>query len=287
MAESEPLKLAVVFGDTHTGSKSGLFLPGGYTLTEGERRDTVVPNAVQAWLNNAWEALWAKVYAYIGSDPWAAIHMGDATHGNWSRFDDIMLADMADQVEVNKQLLAPKIGGNPDLPCLHPAAKRYMVRGSGVHSGRSSEAVIAKGLKFETCPNSGTYAPDRWRLKLNGWPFVVRHHITVASREYLRVSGLGIELGNEQLAAVKRGYPVPLGLLAAHRHIHDLVSDNRSAAHVSGPWMLDNRYSHTKWSSMMPEPTLTVMDARETAPGQCPHFEVFKATPPAPTEVDL
>jgi hypothetical protein len=204
--------------------------------------------------------------------------MGDAVHGNWSRFDDVMLPDMADQVEVAKRILGPK---------LKAASKKFMTRGSSVHTGKSSESVVAKGLGFEQCPNSGTYAPDRWRLNLNGWTFIVKHHVPAVSREYLRLSALGIELGNEQLSAVKRGYPVPMGLLAAHRHIHDLATDKKSAVHVNGPWMLDNRYSHTKWSSMMPEPTITVLDARRKAAGDAPHFEVFKATPPAPAETQL
>lgn len=272
------MKLAVIFGDTHTGSKSALFPPERYDLLEAERGDYVEPNQVQLWLHAAWETLWGRVLDYVGDDPWAAVHMGDVVHGNWSRFDDVMLPDMADQVEVAKRLLEPKLA---------TAAKRFMVRGSSVHTGRSSEAVVAKGLNFERCPNSGTYAPDRWRLVLNGWPFAVKHHIPAVSREYLRLSGLGIELGNEQLSAVKRGYTPPMGLFGAHRHIHDLATDGLSAVHVSGPWMLDNRYSHTKWSPMIPEPTLTVMDARRTEAGRCPHFEVFKATPPAPVEVEL
>jgi hypothetical protein len=275
---SEPIRLAVCYGDTHTGSKSGLFLPGEYELIEGERRDVVKPNDVQLWLNAAWERLWGKVFEYVGTDDWVAIHTGDAVHGNWSRFDDVMLADMADQIEVAYQINEPKISR---------AKRRFMTRGSSVHSGRSAEATIAKKLNFEKCPNSGTYAPDRWRLKLNGWPFVVKHHIPVTSREYLRTSQLGIELANEKVAAANRGYPIPNGLLAAHRHVHDVVTDGVSACHVNGPWMLDNRYSHTKWSAMMPEPTLTVLDSRRKEFGQCPHFEVFKATPPPPKEVEL
>ncbi len=92
---------------------------------------------------------------------------------------------------------------------------------------------------------------------------------------------------NEILAAVKRGQPVPDSACFAHRHMFDSICNGKNYVMVSGPWQQTTRYGHTKWSAMLPEPTITVLDWRGKPAGAPPHEEVFKYSPPAASTYEL
>lgn len=266
-------KLLVVFSDTHCGSRLGL-MPKEYQIIE----DDVIIKAttIQQWLLSAWNALWADVLAYIGKDPWSVALVGDAIEGCHHKRRELVSHDLADHIEIFYKVVAPR---------LEPADKKYFVLGTEAHGGATEEMLIAKKLGAVRHPDTKRYAENRWHLNFNGYPIVLRHHIEATSREYLRASALAINLANEQLSAIKRGHPHPKGLIAGHRHMHDYYTDGTNFALVCGPWQMTTRYGHTKWSPMLPEPTISVLDCRETRKGEMPRVETFKATPGEPTYV--
>ena len=267
--------LLVVFSDTHCGSRLGL-MPETYNCIED---DTVVQGtATQKWLLQAWEALWAETTAYIGKDPWSVALVGDSIEGCHHGRKELVSHNLADHIEIFLQVVGPK---------LEAADKRYFVLGTYVHGGDTDEMIIAKRLRATKHPDTGRWAENRWNLDCNGYPIVLRHHIETTSREYLRASALAINLANEQLAAVKRGHTCPKGFIAGHRHMHDYYTDGTNFALVCGPWQMTTRHGHTKWSPMVPEPTISIIDWRGRPKGSMPVVQTFKATPGAPKYVKM
>jgi len=271
-----PIRMIVAVSDLHAGSKLSPLTPTPYTCLEDGTE--VYPNKIQQWLNSCWEDAWARAEAYIGSEPWAFVLVGDAIEGRHHSMDHLVSLDPADHVHIAVGLLRPHI-----LSARH----RFFVKGTYCHTGPSSEARLGVHLKADRHPDTHTFSADRWRLTVDGFPLVFRHHIPVTSREHLRASQLSIQLANEQVAAARRGHTVPMGLIGGHRHLHDLYSDGRSFCLTLGPWQQATRHSHTNWSPMVPEPSLCILDFRDREPDTVPYIEVFKYTPTQDHEVQL
>lgn len=264
----EMRNLIVVFSDTHCGSRQGLMLPEHQLVEEPEV--TIKATPLQLWLNEAWETLWDKVYKYIDNDSWIAIHVGDCIEGLHHGKRQLVSTDKADHFQIFLNAVYPKIMS---------ASQRYFVLGTEAHGGQTDEIILAKRCKAKKHPVSKRFAENRWLLNLNGFPILFRHHINCTSREYLRSNSLSINLANEQLAAIRRGYTVPRGLVAAHRHMYDYVDTGSDFCLVCGPWQLTTRHGHKNWSPMVPEPTLSIIDSRGKAKGGKPEVITYKATP--------
>ncbi len=266
MSKPKP-RLLVVFSDTHCGSRLAM-LPPTYQLMEDDVIIKATPT--QMWLNSAWDTLWQQVHEYIGKDPWSVALVGDLIEGCHHGRRELVSNELSDHIEIFCKTVGPKIEN---------AVKKYFVLGTEVHGGATEEMVIAKKYGATRHPDTKRWAENRWHLELNGYPVVLRHHIEATSREYLRASQLAINLANEQLAAIKRGHRPPNGLIVAHRHMHDYYTDGNNFCLVCGPWQMTTRFGHRKWSPMIPEPTLTVIDYRITRKGEMPIVTTFKATP--------
>ena len=277
-SKSEDIRLMVVFSDLHSGSRRSL-MPPEYTLfEEGQMGQTIKANKQQLWLYDCWQRGWEKVIEYVGADPWAWACLGDAVQGI-RHMEELVSTDVTDHMIIFDQL---------NRPYAELATKRYMTRGTKAHVGDTVEMKLGERLKCEQHPETGQFAADRWLLDVNGFPFLLRHHMETTSREHLRAGGLNRELDNEILAATKRGQPVPKGAVFAHRHIHDEYTDGHSYfVLVCGPWQLTTRYGHTKWSSMLPEPTLSVLDWRDVPAGSAPRIKTFKFSPPPASVIKL
>jgi hypothetical protein len=244
---SPDIRLLVVFSDLHSGSRRSLMPPTYDLFEEGELKQTITANKQQLWLYDCWCRGWEKVIKYVGGDPWAWAFNGDAIEGTHRAMTEIVSKDTGDTVEMK----------------------------------------LAEKLKCERHPDTGQWAADRWMLNINGFNLLLRHHIQVTSREYLRGSALTIEFGNEVVAAQNRGQPTPQGIVFAHRHGYDWWNGKNTVAMVCGPWQQTTRYGHTKWSPMIPEPTLTVLDWRDSPIGGMPIEKTFAFSPQAATVTNL
>jgi hypothetical protein len=275
---SREIRQLVVFSDLHSGSRRSV-MPPEYTLfEEGKLEQTIKANKQQLWLYDCWCRGWEKVLDYVGSDDWAWVFNGDAIEGTHRRMTEIISNDPTDHMIVFDQLCRPY----SEL-----AAKRFMVRGTGVHTGDTVEMKLGEKLKCEQHPDTGQWAADRWMIGVNGFNVLFRHHMATTSREYLRGSALTIEFGNEVVAAQNKGQPVPAGCVFAHRHGYDLWEGGNTFAMVCGPWQQTTRYGHTKWSPMIPQPTITVLDFRDSPEGGMPHIQTFLFSPPPATVMKL
>ncbi len=272
------IRLVVVFSDLHSGSRRSLMPPEYALFEEGEQKQIIKANKQQLWLYDCWCRGWEKVIKYVGGDPWAWAFIGDAVEGTHRRMTEIISNDCTDHMIVFDQLCRPYA---------ELAAKRFFVRGTGVHTGDTMEMKLGEKLKCEKHPDTGQWAADRWMLNINGFNLLLRHHMQTVSREYLRGSALSIEFGNEVVAAQNRSQPAPHGMVMAHRHGYDWWGGGQTFAMVCGPWQQTTRYGHTKWSPMIPQPTLTVLDWRESPPGGMPVEKTFMFTPPAAKVVKL
>lgn len=272
------IKQLVVFSDLHSGSRRSL-MPPEYTLfEEGALEQTVKANKQQLWLYDCWCKGWESVIEYVGGDPWAWACIGDAVEGVHRRQGELICNDVTDHMIIFDQL---------NRQYAELATKRFMVRGTEVHTGTSCEMKIAEKLKCEKHPDTGQYAADRWMLNLNGFNVLLRHHMSTTSRDYLRGSALTIEYGNEVIAAQNRGQPVPDGCVFAHRHGYDFWEGGTTFAMVCGPWQQTTRYGQTKWSPMIPQPTISVLDWRDKPLGAMPTVKTFLFTPKAMTVYKL
>jgi hypothetical protein len=278
VAESPDIRLVVVFSDLHSGSRRSL-MPPEYTLfEEGGLGQTVKANKQQLWLYDCWQRGWEKVIEYVGADPWAWAFIGDAVEGAHRRLTELVSNDPTDHMILFDQLCRPYA---------ELATKRFFVRGTGVHTGDTMEMKLAEKLKCEKHPDTGQWAADRWMLGINGFNLLLRHHMSVTTREYLRASMLSIEYGNEVVAAQNRHQPAPHGCVFAHRHGYDWWDGGTTFAMVCGPWQQTTRYGHTKWSPMIPQPTITVLDWRDSPPGGMPTNKTFMFTPQSATVTTL
>lgn len=272
------IELLVVFSDLHSGSRRSL-MPPTYTLyEEGKLEQTINANKQQLWLYDCWQRGWDMVSRYIGSDPWAWVFNGDAVEGAHHGRTEVVSNDPTDHMLIFNQLVAPKVIN---------ASKGFFVRGTGCHTGDTMEMKIAEKLGCERHPDNGHFAADRWMINVNGFTTLFRHHMSVTAREYQRATALSNEFGNEVIAAKTRNQPVPDGCVFAHRHCYDWWCSGNSFAMACGPWQQTTRYGHTKWSPMIPQPTLTVLDWRQSPPGGMPIEKTFMFTPPAATVTSL
>lgn len=275
MAKKREIKQLVVFSDLHSGSRRALMKPEYTLFEEGKLEQTIKANKQQLWLYEAWSTTWEKVLKYVGNDPWAMAFMGDAIQGNKYK-DELISDDVTDHMIIFDQLVRPY----SEL-----AAKRYFVRGTQSHVYTTTEMKLAEKLECERHPDTGQWAADRWLLDINGFTVLLRHHMSTTSRENLRTSQLGIEYANEVAAANSRGQPIPTGCVFAHRHMYDWWENGSNFAMVCGPWQQTTRYGHTKWSPLVPQPTITVLDWRDSVTGGLPDPKNFLCTPqPATVE---
>jgi len=270
---TEPdIRQVVVFSDTHSGSRRSLMMPEYTLYEEGKLEQVIKANKQQLWLWDCWNRGWEKVLDYVGNDPWAWAFVGDATEGAHRRMTEIVSNDPTDHMIIFDQLCRPYA---------ELAAKRFMVRGTSIHTGDTIEMKLAEKLGCEQHPDTGQWAADRWIIDINGFKLLLRHHMSVTCREYLRSGMLSIEFNNEVAAAHSRRQPIPDGCCFAHRHMYDWWDNGSNFAHVSGPWQQTTRYGHTKWSPLIPQPTLTVLDWRDSPLGGLPRHKTFMFTPQA------
>ena len=258
-------KILVVFSDTHCGSRTGLMGPTHNLIEEPEVVIKASPG--QLWLHEAWNRLWDQVNAYIDGRPWVAACVGDAIEGLHHGKMQLVTEELADHYQIFMDVVYPKI---------QTATKRIFVLGTSCHTG-NNEMILAKKCKAVKHPDSKRYAENRWLVNVGGTNIVLRHHINVTSREHLRTNALSINLANEQLAAIRRGWPVPMGLVVGHRHVYDYIDDGTQFCLVCGPWQLTTRFGHKNFSPMAPEPTLSIIDGTNGL-----EVVTFKATPEAP-----
>lgn len=275
--QKQDVRLLVVFSDLHSGSRRAL-MPPKYTLyEEGKLEQIIMANKQQLWLWDCWQIAWDRVLKYVGNDKWGWVFNGDAVDG--TRFNSESLSsDLTDHQLIFHQLCEPAAA---------LAAKRFFVRGTRVHTGDTVEMKLAEKLGCEQHPDTGQHAADRWMINVNGFNVLFRHHMSVTTREHARGTALTNEFCNEVASATLRSQPIPNGVCFAHRHGYDYWDGGHNFALVSGPWQQTTRYGHVKWSSMVPAPTITVLDWRGKEKGAAPRVENFIFEPKAASVTKL
>lgn len=266
-------RIVVTLSDLHAGSTVGL-LPPDFETLEGQ---TIGLSPIQEWLWACWQDVTARLKEYVGSDPWALVINGDTIEGNHHRTTQIISPDVTDHQNAAEKLL---------VPFAKDAAKVYVTLGTECHTG-SSEQKLAKKLNAVPDPVTKKYARDRLDLTVCDVPCVWFHHISPTTREYLKGSGLSITLGNEQLAAAKKGRRVPRIIHAAHRHDYDSFQDATSMIAVTPAWQCLTRHGYKVVPQARTTVGLTVMDWRGKKNGDLPLLHPILCTAPEPAEESL
>jgi hypothetical protein len=162
-----PAVLAVT-SDQHCGSTLGLCPPEGVKLDDGGRYD---PSIVQRWLWECWEDFWGKVDARCRELKATRFQLfsGDAVEGDHHGTSQILSRHPGVELAVAQRAFAiPK----------RQRAKRFVVRGTEVHVGKSGgkEEALADWLRAE--PDPTTETASWWELwsEINGFLIQALHH---------------------------------------------------------------------------------------------------------------
>lgn len=257
------IKLLVVTGDWHCGSKVGL-CPRDHEKLEGGR---VTLNSVQDWLADCWDDAQERIDAIVGEDEFGVVHMGDAIDGPHG--GDCWTIDPEEQRHA-----AYMIGKTLS----EKADKWFQVLGTERHV-HNSERTLGLYFAGEKCPNHGGHAANKWYINVNGCLCAFAHHMPATSRAWLESGAPGRELSNEQLSCAKAGHDIPRVVVRAHRHRHGVWEEPGGLMVVSHPWKALDRYCYKVVPAAISEPGFVVLDWRGAAPGALPVVHRHTYTP--------
>lgn len=258
-------KLLLLISDLHVGSTVGLW-PSGFVSSEGY---PIGQNKFQEWLWQCWgEAMkWADTV--IGKDAFDLVLNGDLVDGIHHKTVQVMSPCVGDQTTAVLSVLGKMVG---------KADKIHVVKGTECHT-RGDEIRIGHELRASRDPMTGQHAWDSLDLEQNGTLFNFAHHISTTARPYLEAGGLSIALGSLTISRARTNKPVPLIMCRGHRHRHAVFNDGNQMAVVTGAWQGLTRYGYKVVPDAVPQPSIVIFDARNTAKGDLPlvHQKVFTA----------
>ena len=278
MNESRPgIKLALVVGDLHCGSKHGLLHPG-YFMDDGNE---VRQNEFQRWLWTQWIAMNEWAANVVGSDPFDLIANGDLTEGEHHRTKELVDPDPACHPRIAFKCLEPlnnkaKASGGDSM----------IVKGTPAHVGTRAEDGVASELDSIRDDNRSRHAFYRLPVTYHGCVCRFSHHISATVRAALEGTALSIQLAEEQLRAAKEGRPIPKVIGRAHRHAFGVFEDTNGLAFVTPAWQGMTAFV----SKILPAAELTtvgavLLDWRKSDYGGTPTVHRFLRTQPPLLEV--
>jgi len=272
VAKRKRPQVAVFFSDTHVGSTVGI-MPHGFVTLNGNH---VQPNKLQAWLYECWEDAWFKwLPSYVGDDPYVLVCGGDVIEGIHHGTTEIWSPDLSDQSEAALRLYRPIV---------ERAEKFYMVRGTEVHTGSSSEIRI--GSQLGACPNpdTGLAAWDKLVLDIHGTRLHYLHHVSTTTRTWLEASGPWAAMMNDRSICFDAGQQPPRVCGYGHRHKAIHVRNPGGLAFVTHPWQGLTRFGYKVAGAAITMPGITVLDWRGLPEGSVPLYQSSPPyTPAAPT----
>lgn len=254
--------------DMHVGGTTALW-PPGMTGTDA----TPLPqNRIQEWLWSHWQRSWAAFHEWRSDRPYVLALGGDIIEGVHHRTTQVMDSDPAFHVAAAEYLLSP---------VARSAARCYVVRGTEVHVGPSSERALGDIVGAVAHPETGQRSAHEWDIEIAGVRVAMHHHMPTTSRKYLEASQLSIQLGNIQLNYARLGLPVPQVVLCGHRHVPGFYTDGRAAMGAGGCWQAKTNYGHKVVPRSLPLFGFMALDFHR--PGCVPYWrDEFNFAPRAP-----
>lgn len=259
------IRTLAVFSDIHAGSVVALMPPIFRKADDQE----VLANALQRWFWECWKRTGKWMDEIVGDDPCGLILNGDLIEGDHHRTTEIISRNIADHVEIARELLEP---------LATRASKTFVIQGTECHTG-DVEAALGKMLHAEVNPETKRHVFDRLTLDICGVRLVARHHVTTTSRPWLESNGLGMELASEQLSAVRNGEPMPRVLCVAHRHVGGHVVTSEGLCLATPAWQGLTRHGHKVVPAARCRPGAYILDWRGLPDGSLPrvHRRLFEA----------
>lgn len=262
-------RVIVVLGDLHCGSTVAL-CPPDFQITDGGKHTL---NAAQEWIWEQWLAFNAWLEVSLAGRSYVLVVNGDAGEGVHHHTKQLVSLETCDHCAMAVNVLRPLADG---------ATETLMVRGTETHVGASDESGIGAQLGARQDTSTGRFAADEWELTMNGVRVAFRHHMVTSKRKYLEASGLGIELGNQQLERARTGGDIPQVICAAHRHRFGLYSDAFGMMVVGAPWQLSTQYAHKVVPGATPTVGAYLLDFGGKDDGQLPDVRAWVKAMPMP-----
>ena len=229
----------IVISDTHCGCQLGLHPNEPTELDDGGIYE---PSELQIKVWNMWREFWDEwVPKVTHGEPFSVVLNGDAMDGRHHRSTHQISQNLTTQKKIAKRVLSPVVEA-----C---EGRFYLVRGSEVHSGPSSEEEEALGESLNAIPDkTGRHA--RWEL----WARVgrglchVMHHIGTTGSSHYESSAPLKEL-TEAYGEAGRWHREPPDVVArAHRHRHIEVrvptNDGYGIVFCTASWQLKTPFSY-------------------------------------------
>lgn len=267
------IRLAVVLSDIHAGSTVGLLPPDFVTIEENE----IKQNAIQQWLWQCWLDANKWIVDITKGEPFALILNGDLIEGCHHRTTQVISPDTRDHAEAAIKILEP---------LAKQAAKRFVVRGTEVHT-QNSEVSIAKALGGEMNQELRIPVWDRLTIDIAGTRCVFRHHISTSTRESLSATALSVNIVEEIAEAIKNGERPPMVVGCAHRHKFGQYTNGRSLCFVTPPWQSLSRFALKVVPQARTQPGAVILDWRNRPDGALPELHHVTYDAPAPKAVTL
>lgn len=233
----KPIVLAVV-SDVHCGSTLAPCPPEGVRLDDG---GTYHPSKVQQWLWECWEDYWGKVGALRDkhkADLWF-VSNGDAVEGDHHGTSQIISRNLEAQNYVRDRVYGVPLA-------LHPK-RVFIVRGTEAHVGPSGnqEEALARHMKAEKDPDSGTWSWWHLRLKAHDVLLDFKHHGRTGGRPWTRASALGILASEILQECAEYGAQYPDVAVRAHKHVRGDSYNNHPVRVIAQPaWQIKTGHGH-------------------------------------------
>lgn len=221
MAKATP-ETWLILSDLHCGSTVALH-PPDFETDEGYK---VRHNRVTGWIWECWQDTIKRAKEAAKGGTLNVLINGDLIEGVHHKTTEVWSPDPADHARAA-------------LECLHPLAEAagrvVVVLGTECHTGNSERRIAA---------SLGAVACNVYHANIGGVQVKAIHHMPATSREWLKSNGLGMELANHQLGALRSGRIPPRLVIMSHRHVYGCYSDGDSMAIATHAWQGLTRYGH-------------------------------------------
>lgn len=234
MSKQKPSKnrTLVVFSDSHSGCRLGLFNPDvPVKLDDG---GFYRPSDFQVQMWALWREFWDEwVPTVTKGEPYDICHNGDVIDGVHHGSTTQVSHNINDQKRIAIAAIRPEVER-----CKKSGGTYYHIRGTGAHVGQSSinEDEVAESLGAK--PNKdGQYARyDLWkRVGDKEGPLVhLLHHIGTTSSAAHESSAVNAELTAEYVEAARWNREPPDFIVRSHRHRSIAVDLNSAKGYAAG-----------------------------------------------------
>lgn len=249
------VQLAVIYSDTHCGSKWGLMNPEA-TDEEGT---PLGMNPVQQWLWDCFKDSRQWVWRTCGTDPYALIINGDLIDGDHHGTKEIVSKEVGVHCQIAVDCFKPLAAA---------AAHTFVVEGTNSHTGNKERSIGA--ALGAVCDPRGAASWKELPLEIHGCYGIVRHHLGATARPYLEGSQLSINIGVEIQEAARHGDRIPKWFARAHRHRHGKFEDGHALMVVTGGWQGASRWLKQAMPAAVAAPSVWILDWRDKEEGELP-----------------